>query len=135
MHKKYETHVSPERYKKCGDSQHVEGFRCLASKYQCKNCDKFGHFSSVCYKKGQFENKMSLEARSSPKAHQLQIGTACMQDSIYGQSDESSSDDAFCLQVKLKSTQVETKIPAPQNLITNLEYKLRPHKKTQYLRA
>ena len=68
MHKKYETHVSPERYKKCGDSQHVEGFRGLASKYQCKNCDKFGHFSSVCYKKGQFENKMSLEARRSPKA-------------------------------------------------------------------
>ena len=58
-----------------------------------------------------------------------------MQDSICGQSDESSSDDCFSLQVKLKSTQVETKIPAPQHLITNLAYKLKPHKKTQYLRA
>ena len=44
-----------------------------------------------------------------------------------------SSDDSFCLQVKLKSTQAEA--PAPQHLITNLAYKLKPHKKTQYLRA
>ena len=33
------------------------------------------------------------------------------------------------------STQVETKIPAPQHLITNLAYKQKPHKKTHYLRA
>ena len=39
----------------------------------------------------------------------------------------------FVLKVKLKSTQPET--PAPQHLITNLVYKLKPHKKTQYLRA
>ena len=59
-----------------------------------------------------------------------------MQDSICGQSEESSSDNSFCLQVQLQSTQVETKIPAPQHLITNLTYKLKPnHKKTQYLKA
>ena len=58
-----------------------------------------------------------------------------MQYSICSQSDESSGDDSFCLQVKLKSTQAETKIPASQLLITNLAYKLMPHKKTQYLRA
>ena len=58
-----------------------------------------------------------------------------MQDSICGQLEESSSTDSFCLQLKLQSTQVETKIPAPQHLITNLPYKLKPHKKTQYLRA
>ena len=33
------------------------------------------------------------------------------------------------------STQVETTIPAPQHLITNLAYKLKPHKKTQYLKT
>ena len=60
-----------------------------------------------------------------------------MQDSICGQSEDlSSSDDSFCLQLQLASTQVETKIPASQHLITNLAYKLKPnHKKTQYLRA
>ena len=58
-----------------------------------------------------------------------------MQDSICGQSDNlSSSEDSFCLQLQLQSTQVQTKIPALQHLITNLAYKLKPHhKKTQYL--
>ena len=44
-------------------------------------------------------------------------------------------EDSFCLQLQLKSAQGETKLPAPQHLITNLAYKLNPHKKTQYLRA
>ena len=80
-------------------------------------------------------NKRSLES-SSPKTHQLQTGTVCTQDSMCGHSEESSSEDSFCLQLQLKSTQVETKIPAPQNLITNLAYKLKPnHKKNLYLRA
>ena len=129
VHKKYEAHTSPGRCKKCGDSQYVEGFRCPASKYQCKNCHRFGHFSRLCYKKKEFEHKRV----SSPRAHQLQIGTAYMQDEICWQSDESSSDDSFCLQVKLKSTQAET--PALQHLITNLAYQLKPYKKTQYLIA
>ena len=48
----------------------------------------------------------------------------------------SSSEDSFCLQLQLQSTQFETKISAPQHLITNLAYKLKPHDKTkQYLRA
>ena len=49
--------------------------------------------------------------------------------------EESSSEDSFCLLGQLKSIKVETKIPEPQHLITNLAYKLKPHKKTQYLRA
>ena len=36
VYKKYEAHERPDRCKKCGDSQHVEGFRYPASKYQCK---------------------------------------------------------------------------------------------------
>ena len=39
------------------------------------------------------------------------------------------------MQLKLQSTQVETQIPAALHLITNFAYKLRPHNKTQYLRA
>ena len=59
-----------------------------------------------------------------------------MQDSICDQlEDLSSSEDTFCLKLQLKSTQGETKLPIPQHLITNLAYKLKPHKKTQYLRV
>ena len=36
MLRKYEAHARPDRCKKYGDSQHTEGFRCSASKYQCK---------------------------------------------------------------------------------------------------
>ena len=104
LYKKYEAHTSPDRCKKCGDSQHVEGFRYPASKYQCKNCHKFGHFSNLCYKKKEFEHKR----KSGPRAHQLKNGTANTKNELCGQSDESSSDDSFCLQVKLRSTQTET---------------------------
>ena len=49
-----------------------------------------------------------------------------MQDSLYNQSDKSlsSSDDSFCLQMKVKSTQAETKLQEPHHLVTNLTYKL-----------
>ena len=50
VHKKYDNyqaHASQERCTKCGDSQHIEGFRCPASKHQCRNCHKYGHFSSL----------------------------------------------------------------------------------------
>ena len=40
-----------ERCHKCGDSKHIDRFQCSARKYQCRNCHKFGHFSSLCYKK------------------------------------------------------------------------------------
>ena len=49
VHKKYEAHTNPDV--RSGDSQHVEGFRCPANKFHCKNCHKFGHFSSLCCKK------------------------------------------------------------------------------------
>ena len=60
---------------------------------------------------------------------------SCMQDSLCGQSEDSSSDDSFCIQMQVKSTQAETKLPAPQHLVTNVAFKLKHHKMTQYLRA
>ena len=121
----YQAHISPERCTKCGDSQHMERFRCPASKHQCRNCYKYGHLSSLCYKKRKiFDKKRSLESRS-PKAHQLQIGSVYTQDSICGKSEDlCSSKDSLYLQLKVKCTQVETKIPAPQYLVTNLAKKL-----------
>ena len=52
------------------------------------------------------------------------------------QSEEfTSSDDSFCLQVKIQYVQAESKFPT-SHLITNLAYKLKPHhKRNQYLRA
>ena len=52
FHKNPQEHASPEdRCSKCGDTSHIEGFRCSASRFQCKHCHKFGHFSKLCYKK------------------------------------------------------------------------------------
>ena len=56
-------------------------------------------------------------------------------DSICGQSgDLTSSDESFCLQVKIQYTQANSKIPTPHHHITNLAYRLKPHhKRNQYL--
>ena len=42
-----------ERCQMCGDSNHIEGFQCLAKKFQCKSCHKYGNFTSLCYQKKQ----------------------------------------------------------------------------------
>ena len=61
----------------------------------------------LCYKK-----KVSFKSKT-PKAYQLQVGQMCAQeDSICSQSgDLTSSDDSFCLQVKIQCTQADCKIP------------------------
>ena len=48
-----QAHTRKDRCSKCGDSKHVEGFKCPAKKLQCKTCtcNKYGHFTSLCYKK------------------------------------------------------------------------------------
>ena len=66
------------------------------------------------------------------------VGRASTQDLLCYKSDASfsSSDESFCLQIQVKSTQAETKLLAPRHLVTNLMYKLKPHKKRiKYLRA
>ena len=40
-----------DRCSKSGDSKHVEGFRYPAKQFQCKTCNKYGHFTSLFYKK------------------------------------------------------------------------------------
>ena len=74
----------------------------------------------------------------SLKVHQLQVGVVYIQeDSICSQSgDLNSSDESFCLQVKIQCTQAKSTFPTPHYLITNLAYRLKPHyKRNQYLRA
>ena len=73
----------------------------------------------------------------SPRAHQLKIGFICTQDSLSRQSEGYlSEEDSFCLQLQVQSTQDETSFIASQHLVTNLQYKLTPHKKrTKFLRS
>ena len=115
---------------------HVQGFQCPAKKYQCKVCNKYGHFSSLCHqKKSQVHHKNS---HRNPKAHKLHAGPMYAQDSAnHCYSEESSSDESFCLQLQAQSNQVEGKqISQPVHLIMNLAYHLKlHHTRNMYLRA
>ena len=93
-----QAHQRRDRCSKCGDSKHIECFKCPARKFHCKTCSKYSHFTSLYYKK-----KVSFKSRN-PKAHQLQVGVVYMQeDSICIQSsDLTSSDESFCLQIKIQ---------------------------------
>ena len=92
---------------------HLEGFQCPAKKFQCKACHKFGHFTGLCYQKNQ--QKQAPYKSRKPKAHQLKAGALYVQDhSISGQSEDSSSDGSFCLQLKIQHIQADVKhIPTP----------------------
>ena len=86
---------SEDRCHKCGDSKHIEGFQCSTRKYQCRNCHKFCHFSSLCYKKTRIIKKRPR----SPKAYHLTSGRLSPQDnSMYrNPSGSSSSEDEIIL--------------------------------------
>ena len=115
-------HKNKDQCNKCGNSIHTQGFQCPAKKYQCKVCHKYSHFSSLCYqKKTEAHHKSSQQ---NPKAHQLNAGPVYAQDSsICSNSEESSSDESFWLQLQVQRNQVEDKkIPKPVYLITDLAY-------------
>ena len=115
----------PDCCNKCGDSIHAQGFQCPAKKYQCKVCNKYGHFSSLCYqKKTQVHHKNSPK---NPKAHQLHAGPMYVQHSAnHSYSIESSFDESFCLQLQAQSNHVEGKQnPNPVHLIMNVAYHLK----------
>ena len=60
----------------------------------------------------------------------MQAGAAyaCDKSKCGHPEDLSSSDDPFCLQVKIQHAQANCKkIPTPSHLITNLVYRLKPH--------
>ena len=126
------SHKQKDRCSKCGDSTRVEGYTCPAKRYQCKSCHKFGHFTSLCFMKGQ--QKQAYHKPHKPKAHQLTAGTIQTYDS---QSESESSDNSFCLQLQIKHVQAQSKIDKkPACLITNLLYRLKIHEnRNHYLRA
>ena len=117
-------HNNKDRCSQCGYTAQLEGFQCPAKKYQCKACHKCGHFTSLCFQKKQ----VNFKPRRL-KAHQLQAGTVYAKGSAsYDHSDEkSTTEDSFCLKVKIKCKQdKEQKVPRPTHLITNLTYRLKP---------
>ena len=58
---------------------HLEVFTCPAKRYQRKSCHKYGHFTSLCFMKGQ--QKQAYHKPFKPKAHQLTAGTIQAYDS------------------------------------------------------
>ena len=58
---KYQASFDPNICKCCGDTRHRPGFNCPASKFQCKQCQKYGHFTSKCLTKPQSTNVNTIE--------------------------------------------------------------------------
>ena len=131
-----EQNKQAERCHKCGDTPHMEGFRCPASRHRCKHCSKIGHFTHLCFRKKQ-EGTHKKNPRN-PMAHQLQIGRYSAKDSLDNEEDTdvSESEDSFCLQMQIKKSQADQESCDTQHLETNLHYKVKPYgKKTRILRA
>ena len=103
-----------------------------SQKKQCKACHKFGHYTSLCFQKSQ--QKQSNYKHRNPTVHQLKAGTIHVHDN---NEELDSSDDSFCLQLKIQSAQApHKKTQKPACLITNLAYRLKQHEKRNlYLRA
>ena len=85
----------------------------------------------MCYQK-----KQAYYKNRKPKAHQLQAGIGHVHGSA-SSDDYSTSEDSFCLQIKIKQKQTkEQRVPKATHLITNLAYRLQPHHhRNLYLRA
>ena len=117
---------------KCGNTTHREGFTYPTKKHQCRVCHKFGHFTSQCFQKKPYNHKMYRQ----PNAHQIQIDESHSYLPDYP-SDGSSTDDSFCLQVKIQRPNKKThRSSNTTHLITNIAYKLKPHHNTnRYLWA
>ena len=96
-----------------------------SQKYQC-------HFTGLCFQKAQ--HKQSNYKHRKPTAHQLKAGTIYVHDS---NEEVNSSDNSFCLQLKIQHMQAHPKkTQKPVCLVTNLTYRLKQHENRKlYLRA
>ena len=126
-----------DKCSRCGDTPHTKGFHCLARKFQCKICHKFGHFTSVCYQKGQGHHTSSPTQSRKLKAQQLCVGALYTLHDAESSEYESGPEDTFCLQMKIHRTRIShPDIPKPVYLMANLAYCLQEyHTRNQYLWA
>ena len=77
-----------------------------------------------------FPEKQATSKPRRPKGHQLQAGAVYAKESApYDHLEEdSTSEDSFSLQVKIKCTlDKKQEVPRPKHLITNFIYRLKPH--------
>ena len=106
---------SQDRCSKCGDTRHAQGFSCLAKKYLCKACKKYGHFTSLC--------------SSKLKKSAYQITAEEIENPSASETDEDSySDDSFILhqtEAEINFSQAKRKIPKKLHLIVNIPYKIK----------
>ena len=127
-------HNNKDRCSKCGDTAHLEGFQCPAKNTNVKLAKSLATLQACASRKKQANFKPRR-----PKVHQLQAGAVYVKESAsYDHSgEESTTEDSFCLQVKIKCKQdKEQKVPRPTHLIINLAYRLKPHHtRNLYLRA
>ena len=95
-----------------------QGFQCPAKKYQCKVCNKYGHFSSLCYSE-EDTSALQEQSQKSPKhTNSMQVQCMCRNSSNNSYSEDSSSDESFFLQLQIQSNHAEGKqIPNPVHLI------------------
>ena len=65
--------IDPSTSMKCGDIHHRQGFPCSASHFQCKNCNRIGHFRMRCLTKSKTINQIKFgEVIHSQNAWQAQ---------------------------------------------------------------
>ena len=126
-----------DKHSRCSDTPHAKGFLCPARKFQCKICHKFGHFTSVCYQKGQGHHPSRLTQSRKLKAQQLCMGALYTLHDAESSEYESGPEDTFCLQMKIHRTCIShPEVPKLVYLMANLAYRLQEyHTRNQYLRA
>ena len=85
------------------------------------------------------KTRIIQEETKITEAYQLTCGRLSIPESSISShlSDSSfSKEEPFCLQMKLQGKQANTNIPVPKHLFTNMEFKVKPHKrKTKFLQA
>ena len=125
-----------ERCHKCGDTPHMEGFRCPASRHRCKHCSKMD--ISVIYASGR-NKKVHTRKIQETQWHTNYKLESTLQKIPYitkEDTDVSESEDSFCLQMQMKKSQADQESCDTQHLETNLHYKVKPYgKKTRIPRA
>ena len=126
-----------DKCNRCGDTLHVKGFQCPARKFQCKICQKFGHFTTVCNQKSQGQHSSNLFQSRKPKAQQLWAGALYTLHDVDSRNCESETENTFCLQMKIHRTRIShPEVPKPVYLMANLSYRLQEHhQRNQYLHA
>ena len=105
-------HTNKDRCSKCGESVHLEGFQCPVRNFQNKTCHKFGHYTNLCFQKTQ--QKQANYKHRKPTALQLKAGTIHLHDS---NEEVDSSEDSFCLQLKIQHAQAHNKMTKKTKMI------------------